>query len=194
MFSKHNARIVQRSFFCVCSFIIKLIMFATLLPLLSQSFPTLTSQFFIFTDFSLPCFSFLFSFALFYFFSLPPLPSPYYLSFLQCSVFIFCPFFPSPYLLFASKPLLPPVFVCPGTLLRVQVPSSQKEAEHQAGAWCKDPLQSGDRLYVMPWTPYRTDMLYEYASWEDFKQNRATTNYKWVCLPLSYIIKQHRML
>uniref|UniRef100_A0A3P9HWM9 Adhesion G protein-coupled receptor L1a n=1 Tax=Oryzias latipes TaxID=8090 RepID=A0A3P9HWM9_ORYLA len=73
---------------------------------------------------------------------------------------------------------VPYIFVCPGTLLRVQVPSSQKEAEHQAGAWCKDPLQSGDRLYVMPWTPYRTDMLYEYASWEDFKQNRATTNYK----------------
>lgn len=71
-----------------------------------------------------------------------------------------------------------PVFVCPGTLLRVQVPSSQQEAEHQAGAWCKDPLQSGDRLYVMPWTPYRTDMLFEYASWEDFKQNRATTTYK----------------
>ncbi|MED6242094.1 Adhesion G protein-coupled receptor L1, partial [Ataeniobius toweri] len=70
------------------------------------------------------------------------------------------------------------IFVCPGTLLRVQVPSSQQEAEHQAGAWCKDPLQSGDRLYVMPWTPYRTDMLYEYASWEDFKQNRATTTYK----------------
>uniref|UniRef100_A0A669CB56 Adhesion G protein-coupled receptor L1 n=1 Tax=Oreochromis niloticus TaxID=8128 RepID=A0A669CB56_ORENI len=70
------------------------------------------------------------------------------------------------------------LFVCPGTLLRVQVPSSQQEAEHQAGAWCKDPLQSGDRLYVMPWTPYRTDMLYEYASWEDFKQSRATTTYK----------------
>lgn len=71
-----------------------------------------------------------------------------------------------------------PVFVCPGTLLRVQAASSLQEAEHQAGAWCKDPLQSGDRLYVMPWTPYRTDMLYEYASWEDFKQNRATTTYK----------------
>nr|XP_057906235.1 adhesion G protein-coupled receptor L1 isoform X1 [Doryrhamphus excisus] len=70
------------------------------------------------------------------------------------------------------------VFVCPGTLLRVQAPSSLQEAEHQAGAWCKDPLQSGDRLYVMPWTPYRTDMLFEYASWEDFKQNRATTTYK----------------
>uniref|UniRef100_A0A671YQ69 Adhesion G protein-coupled receptor L1 n=1 Tax=Sparus aurata TaxID=8175 RepID=A0A671YQ69_SPAAU len=70
------------------------------------------------------------------------------------------------------------VFVCPGTLLRVQAASSLQEAEHQAGAWCKDPLQSGDRLYVMPWTPYRTDMLYEYASWEDFKQNRATTTYK----------------
>ncbi|KAK7939189.1 hypothetical protein WMY93_002515 [Mugilogobius chulae] len=70
------------------------------------------------------------------------------------------------------------VFVCPGTLLRVQAASSQQEAEHQAGAWCKDPLQSGDRLYVMPWTPYRTDVLFEYASWEDFKQARATTTYK----------------
>ncbi|KAM9784836.1 adhesion G protein-coupled receptor L1 isoform 3-T3 [Syngnathus typhle] len=30
----------------------------------------------------------------------------------------------------------------------------------------------------MPWTPYRTDMLFEYASWEDFKQSRATTTYK----------------
>uniref|UniRef100_A0A672ZMC0 Adhesion G protein-coupled receptor L1a n=1 Tax=Sphaeramia orbicularis TaxID=375764 RepID=A0A672ZMC0_9TELE len=73
---------------------------------------------------------------------------------------------------------VPYIFVCPGTLLRVQAASSQQEAEHQAGAWCKDPLQSGDRLYVMPWTPYRTDMLYEYASWEDFKQTRATTTYK----------------
>nr|XP_057906236.1 adhesion G protein-coupled receptor L1 isoform X2 [Doryrhamphus excisus] len=73
---------------------------------------------------------------------------------------------------------VPYIFVCPGTLLRVQAPSSLQEAEHQAGAWCKDPLQSGDRLYVMPWTPYRTDMLFEYASWEDFKQNRATTTYK----------------
>ncbi|XP_061079086.1 adhesion G protein-coupled receptor L1 isoform X2 [Conger conger] len=70
------------------------------------------------------------------------------------------------------------VFVCPGTLLRVQAASSVQEAEHQSGAWCKDPLQSGDRLYVMPWTPYRTDMLYEYASWEEFRQNRATTTYK----------------
>ena len=82
-----------------------------------------------------------------------------------------------------------PVFVCPGTLLRVQAASSLQEAEHQAGAWCKDPLQSGDRLYVMPWTPYRTDMLYEYASWEDFKQGQATTNYKWDCFPLSWMIE-----
>uniref|UniRef100_A0A672LYL5 Adhesion G protein-coupled receptor L1 n=1 Tax=Sinocyclocheilus grahami TaxID=75366 RepID=A0A672LYL5_SINGR len=73
---------------------------------------------------------------------------------------------------------VPYIFVCPGTLLRVQAASLLQEAEHQSGAWCKDPLQSGDRLYVMPWTPYRTDMLYEYASWEDFKQNRATTTYK----------------
>uniref|UniRef100_A0A8C2WUY2 Adhesion G protein-coupled receptor L1 n=1 Tax=Cyclopterus lumpus TaxID=8103 RepID=A0A8C2WUY2_CYCLU len=73
---------------------------------------------------------------------------------------------------------VPYIFVCPGKLLRVQAASSLQEVEHQAGAWCKDPLQSGDRLYVMPWTPYRTDMLFEYASWEDFKQNRATTTYK----------------
>ncbi|XP_016308257.1 adhesion G protein-coupled receptor L1-like [Sinocyclocheilus anshuiensis] len=70
------------------------------------------------------------------------------------------------------------VFVCPGTLMRVLEPSSVREAEHQSGAWCKDPLQAGDRLYVMPWTPYRTDMLYEYASWDDYIQNRVTTTYK----------------
>uniref|UniRef100_A0A8C9V7D7 Adhesion G protein-coupled receptor L1 n=1 Tax=Scleropages formosus TaxID=113540 RepID=A0A8C9V7D7_SCLFO len=73
---------------------------------------------------------------------------------------------------------VPYIFVCPGTLRRIQQASSVQEAEHQSGAWCKDPLQSGDRLYVMPWTPYRTDMLYEYASWDDFRQNRATTTYK----------------
>lgn len=95
-----------------------------------------------------------------------------------CTLFSFCASaFSSPSSLL-RRPSSAPVFVCPGTLLRVQVPSSQQEAEHQAGAWCKDPLQSGDRLYVMPWTPYRTDMLYEYASWEDFKQSRATTTYK----------------
>ncbi|XP_042560812.1 adhesion G protein-coupled receptor L1-like [Clupea harengus] len=70
------------------------------------------------------------------------------------------------------------VFVCPGTLLRVQDAKEVKEAEHQSGAWCKDPLQAGDRLYVMPWTPYRTDMLYEYASWDDYRQSSVTTTYK----------------
>lgn len=70
------------------------------------------------------------------------------------------------------------VFVCPGSLLSIQPASSLLEAEHQSGAWCKDPLQAGDRLYVMPWTPYRTEMLYEYASWDDYRQNRATTTYK----------------
>ncbi|KAL0202312.1 hypothetical protein M9458_000330, partial [Cirrhinus mrigala] len=51
--------------------------------------------------------------------------------------------------------------------MRVLEPSSVREAEHQSGA-----------LYVMPWTPYRTDMLYEYASWDDYIQNRVTTTYK----------------
>lgn len=70
------------------------------------------------------------------------------------------------------------VFVCPGSLLSIQPASSLLEAEHQSGAWCKDPLQAGDRLYVMPWTPYRTEVLYEYASWDDYRQNRVTTTYK----------------
>uniref|UniRef100_A0AAR2IVT7 Adhesion G protein-coupled receptor L1a n=1 Tax=Pygocentrus nattereri TaxID=42514 RepID=A0AAR2IVT7_PYGNA len=73
---------------------------------------------------------------------------------------------------------VPYIFVCPGTLVRVLDVSSMKEAEHQSGAWCKDPLQAGDRLYVMPWTPYRTDMLFEYASWDDYRQSRVTTTYK----------------
>uniref|UniRef100_A0A672HIB7 Adhesion G protein-coupled receptor L1a n=1 Tax=Salarias fasciatus TaxID=181472 RepID=A0A672HIB7_SALFA len=73
---------------------------------------------------------------------------------------------------------VPYIFVCPGSLLSIQPASSLLEAEHQSGAWCKDPLQAGDRLYVMPWTPYRTEVLYEYASWDDYRQNRVTTTYK----------------
>lgn len=113
-----------------------------------------------------------------------PLFNPITPSFCACLLSPPC-YFISPSLslsfsFFLSLSPTSPVFVCPGTLLRVQAASLLQEAEHQSGAWCKDPLQSGDRLYVMPWTPYRTDMLYEYASWEDFKQNRATTTYKWV--------------
>lgn len=130
----------------------------------------------------------------FYHFYPPLLSSPWHLSLLRCFVFIsYSLFFSPPFLLCTDTSLLP-VFVCPGTLLRVQAASSLQEAEHQAGAWCKDPLQSGDRLYVMPWTPYRTDMLYEYASWEDFKQSRATTSYKWELLPFSWFIKYYRYL
>ncbi|CAL8333806.1 unnamed protein product [Merluccius merluccius] len=73
---------------------------------------------------------------------------------------------------------VPYIFVCPGSLLSIQPASSLLEAEHQSGAWCKDPLQAGDRLYVMPWTPYRTEVLFEYASWDDYRQNRVTTTYK----------------
>uniref|UniRef100_A0A6Q2WT74 Adhesion G protein-coupled receptor L1a n=1 Tax=Esox lucius TaxID=8010 RepID=A0A6Q2WT74_ESOLU len=70
------------------------------------------------------------------------------------------------------------LFVCPGSILSVLPATSLLEAEHQSGAWCKDPLQAADRLYVMPWTPYRTEVLYEYASWDDYRQNRVTTTYK----------------
>ncbi|XP_036378794.1 adhesion G protein-coupled receptor L2 isoform X3 [Megalops cyprinoides] len=70
------------------------------------------------------------------------------------------------------------VFVCPGTLKAVGDSSFLFEAEQQAGAWCKDPLQAGDKIYFMPWTPYRTDTLIEYASLEDFQNARQTTTYK----------------
>ncbi|XP_035270647.1 adhesion G protein-coupled receptor L2 isoform X5 [Anguilla anguilla] len=70
------------------------------------------------------------------------------------------------------------VFVCPGTLKAVGDTSFLYEAEQQAGAWCKDPLQAGDKIYFMPWTPYRTDTLIEYASLDDFQNTRQTTTYK----------------
>uniref|UniRef100_A0A3B4CF19 Adhesion G protein-coupled receptor L2 n=1 Tax=Pygocentrus nattereri TaxID=42514 RepID=A0A3B4CF19_PYGNA len=69
-------------------------------------------------------------------------------------------------------------FVCPGTLKAVGDPSFLFEAEQQAGAWCKDPLQAGDKVYFMPWTPYRTDTLIEYSSLDDFQNSRQTTTYK----------------
>uniref|UniRef100_A0A452J739 Uncharacterized protein n=1 Tax=Gopherus agassizii TaxID=38772 RepID=A0A452J739_9SAUR len=70
------------------------------------------------------------------------------------------------------------LFVCPGTLQKVLEATSTHESEHQSGAWCKDPLQAGDRIYVMPWIPYRTDTLTEYASWEDYVGARHTTTYR----------------
>ncbi|XP_006003473.1 adhesion G protein-coupled receptor L2 isoform X2 [Latimeria chalumnae] len=73
---------------------------------------------------------------------------------------------------------VPYIFVCPGTLKAVVDSPYIFEAEQQAGAWCKDPLQAADKIYFMPWTPYRTDTLIEYASLEDFKNGRQTTTYK----------------
>uniref|UniRef100_A0A672TG71 Olfactomedin-like domain-containing protein n=1 Tax=Strigops habroptila TaxID=2489341 RepID=A0A672TG71_STRHB len=69
-------------------------------------------------------------------------------------------------------------FVCPGTLQRIGAATSSHESAHQAGAWCRDPLQAGERLYVLPWLPYRTDTLTEYASWPDFQSGRHTTTYR----------------
>ncbi|KAM6948933.1 adhesion G protein-coupled receptor L2b.1 [Aplochiton taeniatus] len=73
---------------------------------------------------------------------------------------------------------VPYIFICPGTLKGIGEPTFLFEAEQQAGAWCKDPLQAGDKVFFMPWTPYRTDTLIEYASLEDFKTGRQTTTYK----------------
>ncbi|XP_029939084.1 adhesion G protein-coupled receptor L2 isoform X24 [Salarias fasciatus] len=70
------------------------------------------------------------------------------------------------------------VFLCPGTLKAVGEPSFLFEAEQQAGAWCKDPLQAADKIYFMPWTPYRTDTLIEYSSLDDFRNARQTITYK----------------
>ncbi|XP_067892754.1 adhesion G protein-coupled receptor L2 isoform X2 [Heterodontus francisci] len=73
---------------------------------------------------------------------------------------------------------VPYIFVCPGTLKGVVESAYVTEAEQQSGAWCKDPLQAGDKIYYMPWTPYRTDTLMEYASLDDFISGRHTTTYK----------------
>uniref|UniRef100_A0A671M2V3 Adhesion G protein-coupled receptor L2-like n=1 Tax=Sinocyclocheilus anshuiensis TaxID=1608454 RepID=A0A671M2V3_9TELE len=73
---------------------------------------------------------------------------------------------------------VPYIFICPGTLKAVGDPAFVFEAEQQSGAWCKDPLQAGDKTYFMPWTPYRTDTLIEYASLDDLRSGRQTTTYK----------------
>ncbi|XP_055370547.1 adhesion G protein-coupled receptor L3-like isoform X4 [Betta splendens] len=70
------------------------------------------------------------------------------------------------------------VFLCPGLLRRVFQSEHLFESDHQSGAWCKDPLQASDKIYYMPWTPYRTDTLTEYSSKEDFIAGRPTTTYK----------------
>ncbi|XP_029888020.1 adhesion G protein-coupled receptor L2 isoform X16 [Aquila chrysaetos chrysaetos] len=70
------------------------------------------------------------------------------------------------------------VFVCPGTLKAIVDSPYLYEAEQKAGSWCKDPLQAADKIYFMPWTPYRTDTLIEYASLEDFQNGRQQTTYK----------------
>ncbi|XP_058250867.1 adhesion G protein-coupled receptor L2-like isoform X2 [Hemibagrus wyckioides] len=73
---------------------------------------------------------------------------------------------------------VPYIFICPGTLKAVGEPVFTFEAEQQAGAWCKDPLQAGDKIYFMPWTPYRTDTLIEYNSLEDFRNGKQMAMYK----------------
>ncbi|XP_055359980.1 adhesion G protein-coupled receptor L2-like isoform X13 [Betta splendens] len=73
---------------------------------------------------------------------------------------------------------VPYIFICPGTLKGVGAATFLFEAEQQAGSWCKDPLQAGDKVFFMPWTPYRTDTLIEYPSLEDFKNGRQTITYK----------------
>ncbi|XP_040178482.1 adhesion G protein-coupled receptor L3 isoform X5 [Rana temporaria] len=70
------------------------------------------------------------------------------------------------------------VFLCPGLLKGVYQSEHLFESDHQSGAWCKDPLQAPDKIYYMPWTPYRTDTLTEYSSKDDFIAGRPTTTYK----------------
>ncbi|KAA0722362.1 Adhesion G protein-coupled receptor L3 [Triplophysa tibetana] len=70
------------------------------------------------------------------------------------------------------------VFLCPGVLKGVYQSEHLFESDHQSGSWCKDPLQSSNKIYYMPWTPYRTDTLTEYSSKEDFIAGRPTTTYK----------------
>lgn len=82
-------------------------------------------------------------------------------------------------LVFCFKFFSPPtVFLCPGLLKGVYQSEHLFESDHQSGAWCKDPLQASDKIYYMPWTPYRTDTLTEYSSKDDFIAGRPTTTYK----------------
>ncbi|TNN84049.1 Adhesion G protein-coupled receptor L2 [Liparis tanakae] len=68
---------------------------------------------------------------------------------------------------------------CPGTYKYLEVQyECVPYTEQQAGAWCKDPLQAADKIYFMPWTPYRTDTLIEYSSLDDFQNARQTITYK----------------
>ncbi|XP_072904458.1 adhesion G protein-coupled receptor L3-like isoform X7 [Hemitrygon akajei] len=73
---------------------------------------------------------------------------------------------------------VPYIFLCPGTLKAVYQMDHLFESDHQSGAWCKDPLQASDKIYYMPWTPYRTDTLTEYSSMGDFIAGRPTITYK----------------
>ncbi|XP_072261028.1 adhesion G protein-coupled receptor L3 isoform X8 [Pyxicephalus adspersus] len=73
---------------------------------------------------------------------------------------------------------VPYMFLCPGFLKGVYQSEHLFESDHQSGAWCKDPLQASDKIYYMPWTPYRTDTLTEYSSKDDFIAGRPTTTYK----------------
>uniref|UniRef100_UPI00358F73FF adhesion G protein-coupled receptor L3-like n=1 Tax=Myxine glutinosa TaxID=7769 RepID=UPI00358F73FF len=72
----------------------------------------------------------------------------------------------------------PHIFMCPGTLKSVSQASLLLKAEQQAGAWCKDPLQVVDKVYYMPWIPYRTNSITEFASLEDFIAGHPATMYK----------------
>ncbi|XP_078448807.1 adhesion G protein-coupled receptor L2-like isoform X2 [Lampetra planeri] len=73
---------------------------------------------------------------------------------------------------------VPYIFLCPGSVRLVGEALHLLEAEQQAGSWCRDPLQATEKVYFMPWTPYRTDSLTEYASLQDFLAGRPLTNYK----------------
>nr|XP_023421568.1 adhesion G protein-coupled receptor L3 [Cavia porcellus] len=73
---------------------------------------------------------------------------------------------------------VPYIFLCPGLLKGVYQSEHLFESDHQSGAWCKDPLQASDKIYYMPWTPYRTDTLTEYSSKDDVIAGRPTTTYK----------------
>ncbi|KAJ8273968.1 hypothetical protein COCON_G00085930 [Conger conger] len=73
---------------------------------------------------------------------------------------------------------VPYIFLCPGTLRGVLKPSFLFEAEQQAGAWCRDPLQGGEKVYFLPWTPYRTDTLLEFSSLEAYRGRRQSASYR----------------
>ncbi|XP_061437359.1 adhesion G protein-coupled receptor L3-like [Lethenteron reissneri] len=73
---------------------------------------------------------------------------------------------------------VPYIFPCPGSIRLVGEALHLLQAKQKAGSWCRDPLRADGKVYFMPWMPYRTKRLVEYASLQDIAARLPLTNYQ----------------